>query len=110
MVELYDLLADELYFWSPNYSNGEKLLDKEVIPARTYDDRPLAPIAPLYYARVPDRPLEGMSAMARVYDQVYEKNILRTYWANSVRRDSRQFIYKEGSFDEEQACEDYSRY
>jgi len=102
VIELYDLLADELYFWSPNYSNGDRLLDKDVIPVRTYDDRPLPPIAPLYYARVPDRPLEGMSAMSRIYDQVYEKNILRTYWANSVRRDSRQFLYKEGAFDEEQ--------
>jgi len=36
-----------------------------------------------------------------VYDQFYEKNILRTYWANSVRRDSRQYLYKEGSLDEE---------
>ena len=25
----------------------------------------------------------------------------RTYWANSVRRDSRQYLYKEGSLDEE---------
>jgi hypothetical protein len=102
VVELYDLLYDEMYFWSPNYGNGQKLLDKDVIPVRTYDDRPLPPIAPLYYARVPDRPLEGMSAMSRVYDQVYEKNILRTYWANSVRRDSRQYLYKEGALDAEQ--------
>jgi len=36
-----------------------------------------------------------------VYDQFYEKNILRTYWANSVRRDSRQYLYKEGALDEE---------
>lgn len=102
VVELYDLLYDAMYFWSPNYGRGLKLLDKDVIPVRTYDDRPLPPIAPLYYARLPDRPLEGMSAMSRVYDQVYEKNILRTYWANSIRRDSRQYLYKEGSFDAEQ--------
>jgi len=39
--------------------------------------------------------------MARIYDQIFEKNILRTFWANAVRRDSRQYIYKEGAFDEE---------
>jgi hypothetical protein len=39
--------------------------------------------------------------MSRIYDQVFEKNILRTFWANAIRRDSRQFIYKEGAFDEE---------
>ena len=43
----------------------------------------------------------GLSAVARVYDQFYEKNILRTYWANAVRRDSRQYLYKEGALDEE---------
>ena len=36
-----------------------------------------------------------------VYDQFNEKNILRTYWANAVRRDSRQYLYKEGALDEE---------
>ena len=40
--------------------------------------------------------------MSRVHDQFYEKNILRTYMANAVRRDSRQYLYKEGAFDEEQ--------
>jgi hypothetical protein len=45
--------------------------------------------------------MEGYSAMARVYDQVFEKNIIRSFWANAVRRDSRQYIYKEGAFDEE---------
>ncbi len=102
VVEIYDLMYDKLYFWSAQYANGEKLLEKSDIPVRTYDNKPLPPIAPLYYASKPDCPLEGMSAMSRVYDQFYEKNILRTYWSNAVRRDSRQYLYKEGAFDEEQ--------
>jgi hypothetical protein len=102
VIELYDLGYDALYFWSPNYKNGEELLEKMEIPVRTFDDRPLPTIAPLYYARKPDRPMEGLSAVGRVYDQFYEKNILRTYWANAVRRDSRQYLYKEGAFDEEE--------
>ena len=102
VVELYDLSYDALYFWSPNYKNGEELLESNDIPVRTYDDRPLAPLAPLYYARKPDKPMEGISAVSRVYDQFYEKNVLRTYWANAVRRDSRQYLYKEGAFDEEE--------
>jgi len=102
VVELYDMSYDRLYFWSPNYKNGDDMLEVAEIPVRTYDDRPLASIAPLYYSRKPDRPMEGISAVARVYDQFYEKNILRTYWANAVRRDSRQYLYKEGSFDEDE--------
>ena len=101
VVEFYDMAYDMLYFWTPNYSDGESLLEKSQIPIRTYDDKPLSPICPLYYARRPEKPMLGMSAVCRVYDQFYEKNILRTYWANSVRRDSRQYLYKEGSLDEE---------
>lgn len=101
IVELYDLVADEVYFWTPNWQNGDELLEKAEIPLRTSDNRPLPPLQTLYYARIPDSPMEGISALGRVYDQLYEKNILRTYWANSVRRDSRQYLYKEGTMDEE---------
>jgi hypothetical protein len=101
VIEFYDLAYDKLYFWSPNYRDGGELLEKSEIPIRSYDDKPLTPICPLYYARKPEKPMCGMSAVSRVYDQFYEKNILRTYWANAVRRDSRQYLYKSGSLDEE---------
>ena len=45
--------------------------------------------------------MDGISAMKRIYDQVYEKNILRSFWANAVRRDTRQYLVKEGAIDEE---------
>ena len=101
VVEFYDFLFDKMYIWSPNYQQGNKLLVNEMIPVRTYDDEPLASIVPLYYSRVPDKPMDGMSAMSRIYDQLHEKNILRTFWANSVRRDSRQFLYKSEHLDDE---------
>ena len=101
VVEFYDMLYDQLYFWSPSYKEGEGLLAKEEIPVRTYDDQPLTPICPLFYSRKPEKPMQGLSAVSRVYDQFYEKNILRTYWANAIRRDSRQYLYKEGALDEE---------
>ncbi len=101
LVEFYDFLNDRLYFYSPNWGNGQELLEDTVIPVRAFDDSPLSTIVPLYYSRVPEKPLEGVSTLARVYDQVFEKNILRSFWANAVRRDSRQFLYKEGAIDEE---------
>ena len=101
IVELYDLMADQVYFWTQQWQNGDELLERAEIPLRTSDNKPLPPLQTLYYSRIPDSPMEGNSAMGRVYDQLYEKNILRTYWANSVRRDSRQYIYKEGTMDEE---------
>ena len=100
VVEFYDLVMDKLFVFSPNYKNGG-LLDKRTIPLRTYDDNPLIPIAPLYYSRVPDKPMDGYSTLARVYDQIFEKNIVRTFWANAIRRDSRQYLVKEGVLDEE---------
>lgn len=101
IVEMYDFINNELLFWSSAYKGGEELLSKDAIPVSTFDGKPLSNLVPLYFSRRPDRPMEGYSAMARIYDQVFEKNILRTFWANAVRRDSRQFIYKEGAFDEE---------
>lgn len=101
VVEMYDFVNNELTFWSSHYKSGTELLDKAAIPVMTFDGRPLSNLVPFYFSRRPDRPMEGYAAMARIYDQVFEKNILRTFWANAVRRDSRQFIYKEGAFDEE---------
>ena len=102
VVELYDFGFDELYIWTPNLNSGEDLLERAEIPLRTYDEKPLSPIAPLFYNRQPEKPLCGLSAVARVYDQFYEKNIIRTYWANAVRRDSRQYIYKKGTFSDDE--------
>ena len=100
VVEFYDLLYDKLYFWSPNYMHGEKLLKESVIGTRTHDDRPLPCIAPLYFCAIPDAPLEGYSTMSRMHDQIFEKNMMRTHMANCVRRDSRQFVYKRGALDD----------
>ena len=99
VIEFYDMNAGKLYIYSPNYGTGDKLLETSDIPLSTYDGQPLVAIAPLYYAQVPDKPLEGYSTLARVYSQLFEKNVLRTFWANAVRRDSRQYIVKEGVFD-----------
>lgn len=101
VVELYDFINGKLYFWSPNWSNGDGILSEDDIPLEENDGTLISPIIPLYYSRVPDQPMDGISAMKRIYDQVYEKNILRSFWANAVRRDTRQFLVKEGAIDEE---------
>jgi len=45
--------------------------------------------------------MDGYSAMRRVYDQLYEINIIRSFQANSVRKASRQYLIKAGLLDEE---------
>ena len=101
VVELYDFVSGKLYFWTPNWKDGDGLLEQLEIPLEDSNGRKKSPIIPLYYSRVPDQPLDGLSAMKRIYDQVYEKNILRSFWANAIRRDTRQYLVREGAIDEE---------
>ena len=101
VVEFYDIVRDKLHFWSPQALENEGILYSSDIPLRNPDGTALLPISPLYYSRMPDRPLEGYSTLGRVYDQLAEKNVIRTFWANAVRRDSRQYIYKKDAIDAE---------
>jgi len=118
VVEFYDLANNKMYVWSPDYTNGEKWLydgleieigDGDTNETRKYDqipfvdaaNNPLAPIVPLYFSRQPDLPLRGYSALQRVYSQVEETNIIRTYQSTMVRRAARQWIVKKGVFSDE---------
>ncbi len=101
IVEFYDLVNDEIFFWTPNWAMGEKFLEREMIPFRDSDGEPIIPLVPFYFNRLPDEPIKGYSAMKRIYDQIYETNLIRTFQANGVRKASRQYIVKRGTFDEE---------
>ena len=117
IIEFYDLVNDKMMVWSPDYQDGDKYLYdgilvpegtdeiKEVkyseIPFKDASGHPLSPIIPLYYSRQPDVPMRGYSALRRVYDQVQEVNILRTYQASMVRRAARQWVVEAGVFDAE---------
>lgn len=118
VVEFYDLQNNKMYVWSKDYAQGEKWLydgieieigeedDKETkkfdsIPFTDAADNPIAPIVPLYFSRQPDLPMRGYSALRRVYSQVEETNIIRTYQSTMVRRAARQWIVKKGVFSDE---------
>ena len=105
VVEFYDIQNDTLYFYSEQYGQGNKWLEKGQIPFRDLNDEPVIPVIPLYYNRLPDRPMVGYSAMRRVYDQIFEINMIRTYQANAVRKCSRQYIVKKGILDEDQIAQ-----
>ena len=99
VIEMYDLTHDSLLFWSPEYQDGQALLDKTTIPIRNFDDEPLPAIIPLYYSCDPSRPMVGYSALYRIYDQIKEKNLARSRMASAVRRDARMYIYDTGLVD-----------
>jgi len=105
IVEIYDLHTGIMYFWSPNWKQGDKFLLETEIPFRDANDNPVAPIVPLYFNRLPDKPVDGYSAMRRIYDQIFETNMIRTFQANAVRKASRQYLIKKGSLDEEQMAQ-----
>lgn len=101
IVEIYDLIEDKLYWWTPAIQ--DKWLDQsDFIPFRTHDDRPCPPIVPFYYNNIPDRPLDGYSSLKRIYDQLYEMNIIRSFQANAVRKASRQWLVKKGELSSEE--------
>jgi len=102
IVEFYDFVKDELIFYTENVKDyNDQILDKMPIPIRDYDDSPLSPIIPVYFSKRTDSPMEGLSSVSRIYDQISEKNILRTFLANSHRRDARQYLYRKDAISNE---------
>jgi hypothetical protein len=128
VVELYDLLADKLLVWSPDYRSGDEFLFQGVtvqvgalpdqtqdgkepeaelvhettgIPFKSASGRPVVPIIPLYFSRDPDTPLRGYSLVSRSADQFREINVMRTYQAQGVRRMARQWLVRAGFLSEE---------
>mgnify|MGYP001578518750 CR=1 FL=1 len=101
VIEFYDLINNKLVFWSPNWKGGQAPLEVCDIPVTDHDGSFMTPIIPLYLCTTPDAPLKGFSSLKKIYDQIREKNLLRTHIAKAIRRDTRQIGYKEGAFDEE---------
>ncbi len=118
IVEFYDLQNNRFRVWSPDYKNGDKFVwdgmkipegEGENVREVSYDaipfadpaGNPISPVIPLYYSRQPDLPMRGYSALRRVYDQVQETNIIRSYQAGMVRRAARQWVVEAGVFDSE---------
>ena len=105
VIEMYDLVHDRLQFWSPNWGEGKKFLSDDPIPFRDYANRPVVPLIPFFFSSMPDQPMIGYSAVKRIYDQCYEKNIVRSFQAGAVRKASRQYLVRKGILDEEQMAQ-----
>ncbi len=134
VVEIYDLGADKLLIWSPDFDNGQDYLftgvrvqvgaldedagsdseksdmDAEVvhettgIPYKSASGRPVVPIVPFYFSRDPDTPLRGYSLVSRSLDQFREINLLRSYQASGIRRMARQWMVRSGFLSEDGAA------
>jgi len=102
VYEIYDFMNDQLIFWSDNAERENKILERiDPIPFRKYNGRPLSPLVPIYFNQAIDVPLQGASALRRVYDSIVELINLRTVWANGIRKEARQMIARKGALDEE---------
>ena len=117
IVEVYAIDKNKFYVWSPDWNGGSKWLQDGIeievgeednintekfneIPFTDGANQPVAPIIPLYFSRMPELPLRGYSALRRIYDQIVETNVIRTYQASMVRRSARQWIVEKGVYDD----------
>lgn len=102
VYEIYDFMNDCLIFYSDNAERENKIIERvDPIPFRKYNGRPLSPLVPVYFGQAIDVPLQGESALRRVYDSIVELINLRTVWANGIRKEARQLISRKGALDEE---------
>jgi hypothetical protein len=131
VLELYDLVADKLLVWSPDYKGGDDYLfrgvrvevgaldpdagpgtpEQEVtplegveysgIPYKSASGRPLPPIIPMYLARDPEIPLRGYSLLYRLRDLLREDAVNATRLSQGVRKSARQLLAPAGALDEQ---------
>lgn len=101
IVEFYDFTDNKLYFWTPDMEGDNRFIDKGDIPFKSWNGRPISTLVPFIFSTMPHKPMEGYSTLRRVYDQLYEKNIVRSYQASAVRKVARQYLMRAGAFDEE---------
>ena len=66
------------------------------MPFSTRAGDPMPHIVPLVFNTEPEYPLRGVSHAARIYPQVSEINVFRSFKANAARRDSRQYLALDG--------------
>lgn len=61
---------------------------------------PIPCVLPLILEYVPEYPLQGLSMVGRVYDQFRELILERTWKANAVKKNARQFFAKKNKLDD----------
>jgi hypothetical protein len=101
IYEMYFPKEDKLIFYSEYVTNKSGIVRKGKIPYRKGDGTPLVPIVDLYFKEDLRQPLRGMSTIGLLYDQLWEKNNIRTERARDVRRNARQMVVKAGSISDE---------
>lgn len=97
IVELFDLIAKKVLFFSPSAPMQEAILDERDIPTSGKDGTPIVPIYPIFFESRADKPLEGISVLKAIVDPVLAKNQLRTAMLDHVARDVQVLLVRKGS-------------
>ena len=98
IVQFWDFQADKLIDFTFDVQGGWRVLKETDIPVRDSNDRPMSQLLPLIFSWKPDSPLEGISSMTHVIDQIYEKNKLRTQRMRTVDTNARKTLFKKDAF------------
>lgn len=96
LLEFYDLREKQQMFYivdgdisrTPEGLRVIPVGDATPMPYSLSNDDPAPPLTPVVLAALPDQPLNGIPAVARVYRLNAEQNLMLTVLANAVRRDA----------------------
>jgi hypothetical protein len=101
VYEIYFPYLDELVFYSPHVDKKEQIIKSGPIPYRNFNGTPKVPLVMAMFKEDLKKPLLGMSTVGLMYDQLWEKNNVRTERAKDVRRNARQAATRKGALDSE---------
>jgi hypothetical protein len=71
------------------------------LPISKHNGAPIPNIIPLIFNHEPEFPYRGIAHSQRMLPQYQELNSFRSFMAMASRKDSRQFAYREGAFDDD---------
>jgi hypothetical protein len=95
LIEFYDLVAGRMFIWSDGVREQKKhgcIIKEQEMPLRTLDGRPLPPLVPLYLSQDAQVPLDGYSALQRIYSLCAAKGWMLTRVVDAARKDVRKVL------------------
>tara|TARA_R100000458_G_C8270453_1_gene245228 strand:+ start:239 stop:2527 length:2289 start_codon:yes stop_codon:yes gene_type:complete len=89
----------EIYVLDSGYEGGIKPVFMGPLPLIDGKRKPLPHIVPLIFEHEPEYPYRGLAYVEQLLPQQKELNTMRSYLAQSARRDARMYVTPKGALD-----------
>ena len=89
----------EIYVLDSGYEGGMKPVFMGPLPLIDGKRKPLPHIVPLIFEHEPEYPYRGLAYVEQLLPQQKELNTMRSYLAQSARRDARMYVTPKGALD-----------